>query len=270
MSGKATLSLLLIPLLLLVSGCTSEDDDGPPPLYVVTETLPDGTVGVAYSETLTATGGATPYTWSVSAGALPVGLSLNAATGEISGTPTNFETAFFTATVSDATQSGSKALTITVTSLTPVIITTSLADGTVGGAYSVTLTAGGGVTPYTWSLFSGSLPAGLTLSLSQILGSPSASGTSNFTVRVTDANMATDDQALSITINPPPTITTTTLPNGMVGTVYSQTLAVTDGTAPFAWVVVAGSLPAGLTLGAPTGTTAPSTTRPSASWWRTP
>ena len=99
-------------------------------------------------------------------------------------------------------------------------------------------------------IFSGSLPAGLTLnaSLGQILGSPTTPGTSNFTVRVTDANTATDDQALSLTINPPPTITTASLPKGFVGTAYSQTLAATGGSAPLVWVVVLGTPPAGLSM----------------------
>ena len=84
-----------------------------------------------------------------------------------------------------------------------VITTTSLPSGNVGVAYSQTLAAGGGVTPYSWSVVSGSLPAGLSLgsSTGTISGTPTAANTYNFTVRVTDnqAPADTDDQALSIT-----------------------------------------------------------------------
>jgi len=84
------------------------------------------------------------------------------------------------------------------------ITTTSLDDGTVGTSYSQTLAATGGSTPYTWSVISGSLPAGLSLNAStgEISGTPSTDGTSNFTVQVMDDNSVTDTQALSITIDP--------------------------------------------------------------------
>jgi len=87
------------------------------------------------------------------------------------------------------------------------ITTTSLPNGAIGVAYSQTLQATGGTTPYTWSIPSGSLPSGLSLTQSTgvISGTPTAIGTSNFTARVTDAVSATDDQALSIAIVSEPT-----------------------------------------------------------------
>ena len=59
-----------------------------PALNITSSSLPNGQVGTAYSTTLAATGGIAPYTWSITSGALPAGLSLNASTGTISGTPT--------------------------------------------------------------------------------------------------------------------------------------------------------------------------------------
>jgi len=69
---------------------------------ITTTSLPDGTVSIAYSQTLTATGGTTPYTWIISSGSLPAGLSLNSSTGEISGTPTSTGTSNFTVKVVDS------------------------------------------------------------------------------------------------------------------------------------------------------------------------
>jgi len=86
----------------------------------------------------------------------------------------------------------------------PHITTSSLSNGTQDTAYSATLAAAGGATPYSWSITTGTLPAGLSLNANTgaISGTPTASGTSNFTVQVTDATSQTDTRGLSITINP--------------------------------------------------------------------
>ncbi len=82
-------------------------------LAVTTADLPAGTVGTAYSEPLTASGGTTPYTWTLGSGALPAGLSLSPA-GLISGTPTTPATATFTVRVSDGSASAQRQLSIVV------------------------------------------------------------------------------------------------------------------------------------------------------------
>jgi subtilisin len=85
------------------------------PLDITNTSLPDGTVNEAYSATVEATGGTLPYSWAITAGVLPSGLSLDPATGEISGTPTTEETQTFTVTVTDDTAAtDSQALSITV------------------------------------------------------------------------------------------------------------------------------------------------------------
>jgi hypothetical protein len=88
----------------------------------------------------------------------------------------------------------------------PVAIsTTSLPNGAQSAAYNQSCTAVGGNTPYTWSLVSGALPAGLSLSPSgQISGTPTTSGTSNFTIQVADSSVPvqTATQTLSIAVSP--------------------------------------------------------------------
>ena len=97
--------------------------------------------------------------------------------------------------------SGSSVLTQTIDSA-PQVLTTSLPPGTAGTSYSATLAATAGTTPYTWSLSSGNLPAGLSLNASTgaITGIPTVGGTSNFTVQVTDVNSMTATQPLSIVV----------------------------------------------------------------------
>ena len=147
------------------------------PLLITTTSLPNGQVGAPYSQTLFATGGAGSHTWALTAGTLPAGLSLNTATGLISGTPT--ETATSTPLTFQTTDSGSPAQTATANltlTVTPslVILTTSLPSGQVGVVYSQTLLATGGVGAHTWALTTGTLPTGLNLNATtgQISGTP--------------------------------------------------------------------------------------------------
>jgi uncharacterized repeat protein (TIGR01451 family) len=228
------------------------------PLSITTTSLPGGTVGTAYSATLAATGGTTPYTWAVTSGSLPAGLTLSSAYGVISGTPTTVGTSSFTVAVTDSespakTATASLSIVISAAVVPLSITTTSLPGGQTGTAYSATLAATGGTPPYTWSVSAGSLPAELTLAASTgvISGTPTTVGTSSFTVAVHDSSTPTEmtgTVALSITIVAPVSITTTSLPGGTVGTAYSATLAATGGTTPYTWAVTSGSLPAGLTL----------------------
>jgi hypothetical protein len=217
------------------------------------QTLPNATVGVAYSQTLIAAGGATPYTWSITTGALPTTLSLNPSTGAITGTPTAAATVTFTATVTDsAGTSASQGFTLAI--VTPPAITTPspLPNGTPGVVYSQPLAATGGSPPYKWTVTSGNLPTGLSLSSTgTIAGTPSASGAYNFTVQLTDSAQVTASAAFKLTIITGLTISTSSpLPIGEVSAAYSQTLAAAGGTSPYTWSVTGGALPPGLTLAA--------------------
>ncbi len=225
---------------------------GPP--SVTTASLPNAAQNAAYNTALAATGGITPYTWSITVGGLPAGLNLNAGTGAITGTPTGTGTSNFTVQVSDANaETGIKALSITVF-VPPTITTASFPTAEENVAYNTAVAATGGTPSYTWAITVGSLPAGLTLNVNTgaITGSATSTGTSNFTVQVTDANSVTANKALSITVAGP-TITTTSLPNGTQSTSYATTVVATGGTTPYTWSLSAGTLPAGLSLNTVSG-----------------
>jgi len=250
-SGPAT--LLNSPQFVYIASCSGAAT----PPAITTSSLPAANVGVAYSQSLAATGGTGPYSWSLSAGALPAGLSLSPA-GVISGTPTATGTSNFTVKVSDSSspvQSSTKALSLSVgSSMSSVTITTTspLPAAKIGVAYSKSLAATGGTSPYTWSLASGTLPAGLSLSSGGVIsGTATTAGTSTFTVRATDASSPSQSatKTLSMTVIVPLKVTTTSpLPAARAGVAYSATLAAKGGTAPYVWSLSAGTLPAGLTL----------------------
>src|SRR5262249_38948130 len=207
-----------------------------PALTITTDSLPSAVVGTGYSGALAATGGTGGYSWSRAAGSLPAGLSLTA-DGNIGGTPNAAGTANFTVQVKDSSNATvTKALSLTIVS--PLTVTTSsLPNATVGTAYRQMLAASGGAGGYTWSIVKGSLPADLSRAADgTISGTPSAPGTSNFTIQVNDSSNATANKALGITVAAPPlTVTTSSLPNGTAGAAYDQTLAASGGTGGNSW-----------------------------------
>jgi YVTN family beta-propeller protein len=159
----------------------------PSPITLAPESLPEGTVGAAYTETITASGGTAPYTYSVVSGSLPPGLTLSSS-GILSGTPTAQGTYNFTVAATDANGCpGSRDYALTIVCPIISLAPTSLPNATQGTAYDQTITASGGTAPYTYTVTSGALPAGLTLSSGGIIsGTPTATGIFNFAVTATD------------------------------------------------------------------------------------
>jgi hypothetical protein len=181
--------------------------------------LPPGVVGVAYSTTLTASGGTPPYTWAVTSGSLPPGLSLTASgasAGLVSGTPTTAGSYPLGVTVTDsASETASASLAITIAASALSVTTTSpLPGGMIGFAYGpggdgVTLAATGGTSPYAWSIISDptqplqNLPAGLTLAggTGLISGIPAATGSYDIVFAVQDINGLTAQATLALLVS---------------------------------------------------------------------
>ena len=227
--------------------------------HITTTGLPAGTAGSTYSTTLSSSGGSAPVTWSVASGSLPAGLSLNASTGTISGTPSAPIAANVTFRATDsstATRDITLGIGVATGGATITIAPTSLSDGTVGTAYSQTFSASGGTGPYSWAVLASTTPPGLSLSASGILsGTPTTGGTYNFTIRATDSLGNTKDQTLTLLVNWQTLSITTgaTLPNGTIGVAYSTTLAATGGSGSYTWTLTGGTLTGGLSLNTATG-----------------
>ena len=230
------------------------------PLTVTTTTLPELTAGEDYGAQLNSTGGVAPVTWSISSGSLPPGLSLDPASGTLSGTPTEAGPYDFTVQAADATspvsQTATAELSITIDAPPSLSITTAGAfDGTEGSYYSSTFQATGGVGSYDWYISSGSLPAGLSLDpdAGQVTGVPTGTGTSTFDVTVSDAAGDTATQSYSVDVAQVPLTISSTLAPATVGTYYTGNVTPSGGQSPYGWSLVSGTLPDGLTFDPSTG-----------------
>ena len=227
-----------------------------PTIALSPSSLSNATQNSAYSQTITAGGGTAPYVYAVTAGSLPSGMSLGS-TGVLSGTPTVYGTFNFVVMATDSSTgagpyTGGRSYTLSVTPSLPSITTTAVANGTVGVGYSQTISAGGGNAPYTFSISSGSLPAGLSLNGNGLLsGTPSAGGLYTFTVTVTDASLSTAARTYADVAFAAPSIalSPSSLPNAAQNSAYSQTITAGGGTAPYVYAVTGGSLPSGMSLG---------------------
>jgi Putative Ig domain len=264
MQRRNSLALLLGFFLvsLQIMGCGG--GGGSSTTLVIAGTLPStGTVAVAYTGSLTVSGGSGTYTWTATG--LPTGLSgssANTSTLTISGTPTRAGTYNVNVKVVD---SNSNSTTYTVSIVvaapaTPVISGTLPVSGNVGTAYTGSLTASGGTAPYTWVVTG--LPAGVTASGTSsstltVSGTPTTAATNAVAVTLTDSNNGSSYYDVSVVIAgpKPPTISGALPATGTVNIPYSGSLTVVGGTAPYTWTVT--GLPAGITA---TGTSTPTIT----------
>jgi outer membrane autotransporter protein len=171
--------------------------------------LPAASSGSVYSQTFSVSGGTAPYTFSIAAGSLPAGMTLNAATGALAGTPTVSGTFPFSVRATDSSTGPGAPFSVTnsyilvvrpagIISLAP----STLPSGKTGVNYLQTLTASGGTAPYSFAITSGALPNGMTLSGVGVLsGAPTVAGVFSFTVTATDDLRMNGAQAYTLVIN---------------------------------------------------------------------
>ncbi len=195
------------------------------------------TEGVSYLATCSASGGAAPYTWSISAGALPKGLAPSGTTGSsitISGTPQVAGPYSYSVKVTDVSstpqsqsQSFSGTLAQPAAAITALTCNGTNGPSTVGVRYADTCTAPNGVAPFSWSISAGTLPAGLTLNgaasgTATISGTPTTAGPFNYTLKVSDSTS-------------PAPLAGTQVFTGSIGQAGSPTLTVSPASLSFTY-----------------------------------
>ena len=228
----------------------------PTSLVVASTTLPQATRGVGYSAAALAGGASGAPTWSLRSGSLPAGLAL-AATGVISGTPTNAGVSSFTLEVSDDSgHVAARAVTLSV--FDPVSIrTTAFSAASRGHRYLARASAVGGDGTYVWARVGGVLPPGLLLAPSgAVSGTPTRTGRYSFVLRGADyaggaalaGRYAT--RAFTISVADPVVVTTSALRPGVRGHAYVSRVHAIGGSAGYRWSVRSGSLPLGTAIGA--------------------
>lgn len=231
--------------------------------------FPTATIGQPYSKQLNGAGGcgpALPYQYSLISGNLPPGISLSFG-GLVSGTPTQAGSYSFWVDLSDQNppsadwcrpSEAQRQFTIVVeggapaTALSIVQSTLSPNATTIGSAYNFQLTANGGGNQ-TWSLQSGSLPAGLQLSSTGVLsGTPTTAGDFTFKVQVSDGTR-TATQTYTLTVVTPLKIAPVSVRNGEAGRPFELKPTAAGGKAGYSWSASGGTLPSGITLDKATG-----------------
>ncbi|HYM75014.1 MAG TPA: SBBP repeat-containing protein [Candidatus Dormibacteraeota bacterium] len=214
-----------------------------PAITIQNTSLSGGTVSTPYSQQLVAANGTTPYTWSLSAGVLPAGLTLNASTGVISGTPTTKGTSNFTVQVADSqANTTTQALSITISDLAPSI-TTQPQSQTINSGQTATMTvvaSGSGTLTYQWYVgTSGVTTNPISGATASSYTTPALTATTSYWVRVTNSAGHADSNTATITVNTAPTITTQpqsqTINSGQTATM--TVVASGSGTLTYQWYV---------------------------------
>jgi Putative Ig domain len=234
-----------------------------PRVLVTTESAPSGTLGVPYSLGLTAAMKSGPnstapassaLTWTVVAGTLPSGVTLDANSGALSGTPTAEGAFLFTAKAALVDgRSDTKSLEIVVRKPLAIAATSPMATAPlptlweVGVPFSSKLTPSGGSGTYTFALAAGSLPTGMTLAADgSVVGTPRTAGVYRATLRLSDTEGRTADYAANFGVAARLAVSTLALRAGKVGRLYRARIASAGGVLPRKWKIAKGPLPKGI------------------------
>ena len=215
----------------------------PPPPVITSPPTDTATVGQPYNYQITATNNPTGF----GATGLPANLTVNDATGLISGTPLAEGISSITLSASNAGGTGTAPLTLTVNPPPPVITSPLTATATVGQLFNYQITATNSPTSFNAT----GLPAGLTVDTGTglITGTPSAVGMSSVTLSATNAG-GTGTATLTLTVNPPPPVITSPLTaTATVGQLFNYQITATNSPTSFN----ATGLPTGLTVDTGTG-----------------
>ncbi|HYM25648.1 MAG TPA: Ig domain-containing protein, partial [Vicinamibacterales bacterium] len=225
----------------------------PTAIAIASTSIASGVYRQPFAAALAATGGTGVATWSIAAGSLPAGLSLDS-TGALTGTPTAIGAFTFSVQAVDANWPANLAtapLTLTVNAPAFSASLPAAPAGQVGLAYQTAAgVAQGAVGAITWT---GSVPSGLVLNASNgsMAGVPSAFGSFTVALQAHDSYDASRvaTAAVTITIAPAPlVIATAAVPSGSVNAVYSAALATIGGSGQTTWTLASGALPGGLTF----------------------
>ncbi len=240
-------------------------------LAVSPSTLPPWTVSApGYTQTVTASGGSAPYTFAVTTGTVPAGMTLSSG-GVLSGTPTTATSYTFVVTATDsASATGTQSYTVVINPAVTVAPATLLNWTINRNGYSQTISASNGTGALTLSVSSGAIPAGMGFNTGngKLSGTPTAIGTFNFTITATDTVGASGSQAYSVIINPVVSIMTLSLPDWTTGQPYNQTVVTSGGTSPYTFTTSNGTLPAGIVLNSVTGVLSGTPTTPGPNTFR--
>ncbi len=194
---------------------------------------PTATLGVAYTGSCSATGGTTPYTFSLTGA--PSWMTISPTTGAITGTPNATGTSSVTGKVTDAASLTATSSTTNVTVGAALTLTCTLpATATLGVAYTGSCSASGGTTPYTFSLTGA--PSWMTISptTGAVTGTPNATGTSSVTGKVTDAASVTaTSSTTNVTVGAALTLTCTLPATATLGVAYTGSCSASGGTTPY-------------------------------------
>ena len=219
---------------------------------------PPGVVGADYHFAFTATGAPAP-TFAVTAGALPPGLSLDPVSGVVSGSPTAAGSYTFSVSATNVAGSVTAGPYVLTVSEAPALTSGAPPSAdVVGQPYTFTFTATGTPAP-TFAVTAGALPGGLSLDAASgvLSGSPTAVGTYTFSISATNVagSMTGGPYTIMVSSSPPKLlkVASRSLPAAIVGKTYTATLMAVGGVRPYTWSVVAGTLPAGLTLDSASG-----------------
>jgi hypothetical protein len=243
-------ALLFVIAALITAGCGTQSGTSPSQSLILSGNLPAAITTQAYNAVLSVTGGSAPYHFAIKSGSLAQGLTLNSATGSISGTPASAGSYSFEVMVTDATLlDGVQAFAMTVSRGDSVKVSVSPVSVTMGAEQKQQFTAAVSGTPHTavnWSATTGSI------SNSGLYTAPVVNSQTSAVITATSLADSAKSASATVIVNagngPSLTITNGNPPDGQLNNPYAFAFTASGGTQPYAWSVSAGSLPKGLTL----------------------